>query len=162
MRIHQKSSGLRLKNCTPRNHNQRQDQQSLWMEWKRQVRNSLLTLSAVIFTNVAGFLEKSSVLLRDFIRGHPAQQNHLQTANTKLVFSAVNKSEIYRELKSLKWRKSTGLDNFPSGLLKDAALVIAKPLTFIINLTANFHYQLISWVWNCSYEVERGQSFTTL
>lgn len=35
----------------------------------------------------------------------------------------------------LKRRKATGLDNFPPGLLKDAAPVIARPLTFIINLS---------------------------
>jgi len=43
--------------------------------------------------------------------------------------------QIYKELRNLKRKKVTGLDNFPPGLLKDAASVIAKPLTYIINLS---------------------------
>ena len=42
---------------------------------------------------------------------------------------------LLTELKILNGRKATGLDNLPPGLLKDAAGVIAKPLTFIINLS---------------------------
>ena len=43
--------------------------------------------------------------------------------------------EIVKELKNLKRNKASGLDNFPPGLLKDAALVLTKRLTFIINLS---------------------------
>ena len=43
--------------------------------------------------------------------------------------------QIYKELRNLKRKKVTGLDNFPPGLLKDAASVIAKPPTYIINLS---------------------------
>ena len=50
-------------------------------------------------------------------------------------FNAVKVSEILKELRNLKRRKASGVDNFPPGLLKDAALVLTKPLTFIINLS---------------------------
>ena len=53
----------------------------------------------------------------------------------KFLFRAVKEEEILTELKNLKRKKATGLDNLPPGLLKDAAGVIAKPLTFIINLS---------------------------
>jgi len=47
----------------------------------------------------------------------------------------VKELEIVKELKNLKRNKASGLDNFPPGLLKDAALVLTKRLTFIINLS---------------------------
>ena len=53
----------------------------------------------------------------------------------KFLFRTVKEEEILTELKNLKRKKATGLDNLPPGLLKDAARVIAKPLTFIINLS---------------------------
>ena len=44
---------------------------------------------------------------------------------------------VYDELKRLKSKKATGLDGMTARLLKDAAPVIAKPITYmyIINLT---------------------------
>jgi len=54
---------------------------------------------------------------------------------TNFLFKEVHESQIYKELRNLKRKKATGLDNFLSGLLKDAASVIAKPLTYIINLS---------------------------
>ena len=44
---------------------------------------------------------------------------------------------IKKQLKSLKRKKSSGLDHLPSGLLKDCADEIAKPLHHIINLLLN-------------------------
>ena len=54
---------------------------------------------------------------------------------TKFVFKEVHESQIYEELRSLNRKNDIGLDNFPPDLLKDAASVIAKPLTFNINLS---------------------------
>ncbi|PFX13880.1 putative RNA-directed DNA polymerase from transposon X-element [Stylophora pistillata] len=47
----------------------------------------------------------------------------------------VNEKIVCDELKSLKSKKTTGLDGMSARLLKDAAPVIAKPITDIINLT---------------------------
>ena len=44
---------------------------------------------------------------------------------------------IKKQLKSLKRKKSSGLDHLPPGLLKDCADEIAKPLHHIINLLLN-------------------------
>ena len=87
------------------------------------------------FTNVAGLLKSSSFILRDFIWSRPSQQNYLQPVKTNFLFKEVHESQIYKELRNLNRKKGTGLDNFPPGLLKDAASVIANPLTFIINLS---------------------------
>ena len=38
-------------------------------------------------------------------------------------------------MKNLKRKKAQGLDDFPPGLLKDAASLIAQPLTYVINMS---------------------------
>jgi len=48
---------------------------------------------------------------------------------------AVDTSFVCDELAKLKLSKVTGLDKIPARLLKDAASVIAKPVTYLINLT---------------------------
>ena len=44
---------------------------------------------------------------------------------------------VRNQLKALKRKKATGLDQLPSALFKDSANEIAKPLTHIINLSLN-------------------------
>ena len=53
----------------------------------------------------------------------------------KFRFRYVSNIFIEKHLKSLKRKKSTGLDNLPSNLLKDCASSISNPLTYIINLS---------------------------
>ena len=48
-------------------------------------------------------------------------------------FQFITQNFTLSELKNLKCNKSSGMDNIPPRLLKDAAAVIAKPLTKIIN-----------------------------
>ena len=42
---------------------------------------------------------------------------------------------VYKELRRLKRKKASGIDELPPGILKDSAAVIAKPLAHIINLS---------------------------
>ena len=58
-----------------------------------------------------------------------------QFTESQFTFKAVKESDILNELKSLKRKNASGLDNFPLGLLKDAAYALTTPLTFIINLS---------------------------
>ena len=55
--------------------------------------------------------------------------------NNKFSMEEVNEMFVCNELKRLKSKKATGLDGMSARLLKDAASVIAKPITYIINLT---------------------------
>ena len=50
-------------------------------------------------------------------------------------FQPVAERDILKYLRRLKRKCATGVDNLPTCYLKDAANVIAKPLTFIINLS---------------------------
>lgn len=87
------------------------------------------------FTTIARNLKSKSILLRDFVWSKPAGDLPDQVTESQFTFRAVKESEIFKKLKNLKRKKATGLDNFPPGLLKDAAHVLTKPLTFIINLS---------------------------
>ena len=51
------------------------------------------------------------------------------------LFKQVTDTEVLRNLKSLKRKKSAGLDNIPPSLLKDCASVLSKPLAYLINLS---------------------------
>ena len=55
--------------------------------------------------------------------------------NTTFQFGGVSEAFVERELKKLKRNKSTGIDDLPPGMLKDLASVIAKPISYIINLS---------------------------
>ena len=61
------------------------------------------------------------------------------------VFSSVSVDEVFRELRNLKRKKSTGRDNIPPGMLKDAATIIAKPLAYMINLSLQSGSVPIEW-----------------
>ena len=57
--------------------------------------------------------------------------------NETFKFKYVSIIFIKKQLKSLKRKKSSGLDHLPPGLLKDCADEIAEPLHHIINLSLN-------------------------
>jgi len=47
----------------------------------------------------------------------------------------VSTAFVRKELTKLKLTKATGLDGLTARLLRDAAPVIAKPITYLVNLT---------------------------
>ena len=53
----------------------------------------------------------------------------------KFKFRPVSKLEVEQDLKSIKCGKSTGTDNLPPGLLKDASSRISALLAYLINLS---------------------------
>ena len=53
--------------------------------------------------------------------------------NPPFKFEAVSVAFVRAQLRRLQAGKSVGLDNIPARLLKDAADIVAKPLTIIIN-----------------------------
>ena len=48
-------------------------------------------------------------------------------------FELINESLIVKTLQGLKASKASGLDNISPRMMKDAAVVVAKPLTRIVN-----------------------------
>lgn len=56
-------------------------------------------------------------------------------SNPKFRLKPITVNETMKHLQSLKRKKSVGLDDLPSWLLKDCMEVIASPLTYIINMS---------------------------
>ena len=50
-------------------------------------------------------------------------------------FKPVTVNEVFKHLKGLSRNKASGVDNLPPGFLKDIAIVLAKPLCRVINLS---------------------------
>lgn len=86
------------------------------------------------FTDVAGSLKRKIFPLCNFVWKRPLTIDTQQPLEN-FEFRSVSDKVVFNALKSLKRNKSSGLDNFPSGMLKDSADIIAKPLTHIINLS---------------------------
>ena len=86
---------------------------------------------------------KMKIGLKSAIAGKLCERFRLSTfikpqtprVNNKFSLEEVNEKFVCDELKRLKSKKATGLDRMTARLLKDAAPVIAKPITYIINLT---------------------------
>ena len=53
----------------------------------------------------------------------------------RFVVKEVSEAAVHKELTNLKRKKATDIDNLPPGMLKDTAPILAKPLTFLINLS---------------------------
>ena len=47
----------------------------------------------------------------------------------RFVVNEVSEAAVHKKLTNLKRKKATGIDNLPPGMLKDAAPILAKPLT---------------------------------
>ena len=84
------------------------------------------------FATVAEILTRKSILLKNFI--WMPHNNTAPSLCNSFSFNKVNAIAVYNQLKNLKRKKAVGLDDFPHGMIKDAASILAAPLTFLINL----------------------------
>ncbi len=57
------------------------------------------------------------------------------TVEKRCSFQKINPVQVYNELNCLKRKKAVGVDKFPSGMIKDAASVLAGPMTCLINMS---------------------------
>ena len=85
------------------------------------------------YSHVANLLKTYAMPIKNFAWGSPVEI----TSRTikQFNFEYVPKTFVERELKSSNWNKTTGIGDLNAGLLKDVALVIAAPLSFVINLS---------------------------
>ena len=85
------------------------------------------------FSEIANNLKSAAFPLMNFVWKY--QPKILNNTVRRFNFKQVQVSEVFKNLKNLNRKKSIGLDDLPPGLFKDAASVIARPLTHIINLS---------------------------
>lgn len=89
------------------------------------------------FTSVASMLISklpAPIKLYDF-KSENFKKFYKNNDLIKLKLKTVSENFIYQELTKLNTAKSTGLDDIPARLLKDAAIVIKIPITYIVNLS---------------------------
>ena len=95
--------------------------------------NEIANAFSNYFATVANTLKTKTLLLKNFMWMRqkslaPAEDKHFR-------FQKVNPVQVYSELRRLKRKKAVGVDRFPSEMIKDAANVLAGPLTFLINMS---------------------------
>ena len=90
---------------------------------------------AKYFSEVVSSLKKSSFKLKNLVWNFPSFLRQRTTSSFR--FTYVSVVFVRKQLKALKRKKATGLDQLPSALLKDSADEISKPLAHIINLSLN-------------------------
>ncbi|XP_057294623.1 uncharacterized protein LOC130623152 [Hydractinia symbiolongicarpus] len=84
-------------------------------------------------SNVVNSLKRSAFVLTNFVWKY--HKEIPSKSNPKFRLKPITVNETMKHLQSLKRKKSVGLDDLPSWLLKDCMEVIASPLTYIINMS---------------------------
>ena len=86
------------------------------------------------FANVALELKKSLNVFGNttWLNSHNSERDSTIPSNV-FQFQNVSSTDVLKALQNLKRTKSPGLDDLPPGMLKDAAIYITEPLTYIIN-----------------------------
>ena len=85
------------------------------------------------FSNVVNSLKEKAFVMTNFVWKHPPFYSKRTTRVFK--FKYVTKTFVEKQLRLLKRKKATGLYELPSSLLKDCAINIAQPVTFLVNLS---------------------------
>ena len=93
-----------------------------------EIANSLCSF----FVNIATSLKVKAFKLKDFIWEKPPTPD---VPIKEFSLNYVSRIYVEKELKLLKRKKAAGVDNFPPGILKDAARPLSYPLTKLINLS---------------------------
>ena len=84
------------------------------------------------FATIANRLKEKMFPLRDFVW---SKVTTTKKTDKIFVFGYVSNIFVQNQLKSLQRNKAAGIDDLPPGLLKDVRTKIARPLTYIINLS---------------------------
>ncbi|XP_057299216.1 uncharacterized protein LOC130629859 [Hydractinia symbiolongicarpus] len=85
------------------------------------------------FSNVVNSLKRSAFVLTNSVWKY--HKEIPSKSNPKFRLKPITVNETMKHLQSLNRKKSVGLDDLPSWLLKDCMEVIASPLTYIINMS---------------------------
>ena len=101
----------------------------MWDENKQGIAENFCNF----FANVAKILKSKSILVRDFVWMRPTWENTM-SQKSRFVVKEVSQAAVHKELTKLNGRKQLALTISP-GMLKDAAPILAKPLTYVIYLS---------------------------
>ena len=128
------------------------DSESFWRSVKKILPDAKLkSIPTCIKAEVKIITDKQSIseLFNSFFRSvvnklfelfkyaRPAFKSTTEELFTKkhFEFTAVGKPFVLKQLKCLKLKNATGIDDLPARLLKDSAVVIADLVTYLVNLS---------------------------
>ena len=95
--------------------------------------NTIVNAFSTFFSNIVSKLKLKTYVLKNCVWRKQTFES-LRTCK-KFSFKKINEGIVYSELCKLKGKKSSGIDDIPPAVLKDAADVLAKPLAKIINIS---------------------------
>ena len=84
------------------------------------------------FSTIARYIKEKAIPLKNFVWSKP-KISFPKTYST-FRFKEIRVNDTFKCLRNLSRKKACGHDGLPPGMLKDAAIAIAKPLTHVMNL----------------------------
>ena len=91
------------------------------------------TMFSTYFASVVRMLKNKAIPLVDFVWRQPVAL--LSRTDKVFKITVISRAFIVNELKHFKRNKATGVDELPSGMLKDVREYISYPLCYILNLS---------------------------
>ena len=101
------------------------------------------TMFSTYFASVVRMLKNKAIPLVDFVWRQPVAL--LSRTDKVFKITVISRAFIVNELKHFKRNKATGVDELPSGMLKDVREYISYPLCYILNLSVTTATVPITW-----------------
>ena len=120
----------------------KQDSRELWKTLneilpnkKQHTATNALAFENLTATSFNEFFTPVAEKLCGNYKGKPMPKLCIPKVTENFVLQKVSTNFVWKELTKLKLTKATGLDGLTSRLHRDAAPVVAKPITYLVNLT---------------------------
>ena len=120
----------------------KQDSRELWKTLneilpnkKQHTATNALAFENLTATSFNEFFTTVAEKLCGNYKGKPMPNLCIPKVTENFVLQKVSTNFVWKELTKLKLTKATGLDGLTSRLLRDADPVVAKPITYLVNLT---------------------------
>ena len=120
----------------------KQDSRELWKTLneilpnkKQHTATNALAFENLTATSFNKFFTTVAEKLCGNCKGKPMPKLCIPRVTENFVLQKVSTNFVWKELTKLKLTKATGLDGLTSRLHRDAAPVVAKPITYLVNLT---------------------------
>ena len=109
-----------------------------------ELKSTMSKFSEYFTTVIKSIKELAFPLINFAWRLTKAVEAHI---SSRFTMGYVSKIFIEKELRKLKRKKATGIDEFPPGLLKDCAKHISRPLCYIININLSLNTSTVPTIW---------------
>ena len=102
---------------------------------KQHAATNALAFENLTATSFNEFFTSVAEKLCGNCKGKPMPKLWTPRVTENFVLQKVSTSFVWKQLTNVKLTKATGLDSLTARLLRDAAPVVTKPITYLVNLT---------------------------